>query len=212
MRKSIQLSGVLVAAALTAVACDRETPTATRQSDAPAAFDSTFATNPNRFFVQVERLGNPLVAEVFLEKREHETHNIFAPRRDAGHFTDDITFFTTTVGGRSAAYANTLAGALVGGSGDELRVFTDRAAGVTASTAAGAATVGWLSHALAPNNTGYGGRKLAGDDVVDKGLGAIFGTALGDTTRVTPGLVTDNVGSNDKTPVSTFPYLPEPTP
>jgi predicted permease len=53
---------------------------------------------------------------------------------------------------------------------------------------------------------GYGGRRLT-DDVVDIGLGAIFGSLLGNTNNVSPGLTTDNVGSNDVAFGATFPYL-----
>ena len=49
-----------------------------------------------------------------------------------------------------------------------------------------------------PVANGYGGRKLQGDDVVDKGLAVIFGSALGNNANVSPGLVTDNVDANDK--------------
>jgi hypothetical protein len=53
---------------------------------------------------------------------------------------------------------------------------------------------------------GYGGRTLT-DDVVDIGLGAIFGTLLGNPNNVTPGLTTDNVNANDASFRATFPYL-----
>lgn len=39
------------------------------------------------------------------------------------------------------------------------------------------------------------------------GLGAIFGTLLGNTNNVTPGLTRDNVAANDVPFRSTFPYL-----
>jgi hypothetical protein len=56
---------------------------------------------------------------------------------------------------------------------------------------------------------GYGGRKLRGDDTVDKGLGVIFGAALGGPVTA-PGLVTDNVGNTNPAPLNTFPYFPGP--
>jgi hypothetical protein len=39
----------------------------------------------------------------------------------------------------------------------------------------------------------------------------VFGTALGNTTNVSPGLVGDNVNENDKAALTTFPYIPAPT-
>ena len=53
---------------------------------------------------------------------------------------------------------------------------------------------------------GYGGRSLS-DDVVDIGLGALFGALLGNNAGVTPGLTTDNVAANDVAFGSSFPYL-----
>ena len=67
------------------------------------------------------------------------------------------------------------------------------------------ANVGWLTYVLDPAN-GYGGRKLMGDDVVDKGLAVTFGNALGNNNNVSPGLVTDNVNDPRAESVE-FPYL-----
>jgi hypothetical protein len=92
-----------------------------------------------------------------------------------------------------------------------LVVFMDRAPGVTAATANDPANTltGWLTYVLAPG-AGYGGRKLRGDDTVDKGLGVIFGPVL-DPNNVVPGLVTDNVPANDRMPLAAFPYFPDPS-
>jgi len=197
-------------------ACEQEQPTGLTQPGY-ASFDSTFATNTSRTFVQVERLGNPLFAEAFVMKREHTTHDAFSPDRDPGHFTDDVVDFLTTVAKRDQAYSNTVAGALLGmpnmDPGDKLRVFPNRAAGVTSTNRDAmrdAANVGFLSQVLTPGNAGYGGRKLEGDDVVDKYLMAGFGSALGGPVTA-PGLTTDNVDMNDKRARNTFPYFPEPT-
>ena len=146
-------------------------------------------TGNDRVYVQVERLGNPLVSEVFLAKRNHGFHNAGKPSTDvAGHATE-LKVFVTTVAGRDAAVANTLASVLLP---DMLIVQTDKAT----------TTAGWLTWALA---NGYGGRKLT-DDVVDAGLSAIFGSLLS-PNNVSAGLTTDNVGQNDKPFMTTFPYL-----
>lgn len=177
-------------------------------------------------FDQIERLANPLVSEVFVEKREHDHFNTSIPREDRAQFTDDIVGFVRNVAGRSQGVADALSATLVGdfargtgstGGGDMLMVFMDRAAGVTATIAndpanAAGNVVGWLTYLPVPplaGTMGYGGRKLRGDDTVDKGLLATFGPLL-DANNVSPGLATDNVPLNDGTFLTAFPYLPVP--
>ena len=143
----------------------------------------------DRVFVQVERLGNPLVSEVFLAKRNHGFHNAGKPSTDVANHSTELKSFVTTVAGRDQAVANTLASVLLP---DMLIVQTDKAPN----------TAGWLTWALA---NGYGGRKLT-DDVVDAGLSALFGNLLS-PNNVSPGLSTDNVSQNDKPFGTTFPYL-----
>lgn len=145
---------------------------------------------PAKVYVQVERLGNPLVSEVFFLKRDHPLHNITAPATDvANAFGDKIKAFTNGFN-RGPAIANTLAAVLVP---DMLLVFPNRAAN----------TSGWLSWALA---NGYGGRNIR-DDVVDAGLTAIFGNLLDPSAPVLAGLTSDNVSTSTRTYPSTFPYL-----
>jgi hypothetical protein len=151
--------------------------------------DNITGTASDRVFVQVERLGNPLVSEVFLAKRNHGFHNAGKPSTDVANHSAELKAFVTTVAGRDQSVANTLASVLLP---DMLIVQTDKAQ----------STAGWLTWALA---NGYGGRKLT-DDVVDAGLSAIFGSLLS-PNNVSPGLTTDNVNQNDKPFGSTFPYL-----
>lgn len=185
------------------------------EGEAPryAALDSTFASDTSRTFVQLERLANPLAMEVFVAKREHGAHDVLPPFRDPGLFTDDYVDFITGVAGRPTFLAQTVASVLLGqigtNEGDKLTVYTNRAPGVTAATAAQSNLVGWLTYVLAPGQ-GWGGRKLANDDVVDKGAGIVFGTVVTNQGTVSPGLVTDNVNSNDAVPLNTFPYFPLP--
>ncbi len=143
----------------------------------------------DRVFTQVERLGNPLVSEVFLAKRNHGFHNAGKPSTDAANHAAELKAFVATVAGRDATVQNTLAAVLLP---DMLIIQTDKAP----------ATAGWLSWAL---TNGYGGRKLT-DDVVDAGLAALFGTLLS-PNNVSQQLTTDNVSSNDSAFLTTFPYL-----
>ena len=146
-------------------------------------------TRSDRVYVQVERLGNPLVSEVLLAKRNHGFHNAGKPNTDVANHSAEVKAFVTNVAGRDASVANTLASVLLP---DMLIVQTDKAG----------SSAGWLSWALA---NGYGGRKLT-DDVVDAGLSALFGSLLS-PNNVSPGLTTDNVSANDKPFNATFPYL-----
>ena len=181
--------------------------------------DTVVIGDTAHIFTQVERLANPLAMEVFVDKRFHTAHDVYAPVRDPAEFTQDYVRFVTTVAGRSEDYARTIAGALLGtmeNPGDKLKVFTARAAGVTAAIANDpanpmSASTGWLTYILSPN-VGYGGRKLRGDDVVDKGSSVVFGTALGNMNNVSPGLVSDNVSNTNPAPLNTFPYFPGPNP
>jgi len=177
-------------------------------------------------FDQIERLANPLVNEVMVEKREHGHYNTSVPNEDRAQFTDDLVAFVRNVAGRPQSVADAIAATFVGdfargagstGGGDMLMVFMDRAPGVTATMAndpanQAGAVVGWLSYLPVPplaGAMGYGGRKLRGDDTVDKGLLAIFGPLLS-TVAVSPGLSTDNVPENDMAPLATFPYIAAP--
>ena len=158
--------------------------------------DDNDITGPtsDREFVQIERLGNPLVSEVFFMKRDHGLHNTSIPSTDvANGFKTKIEAFIRDVAGRNATVQTTVSSVLVP---DMLLVFPNR----------DPSTSGWLGWALA---NGWGGRNLA-DDVVDAGLAAVFGSLL-NGSNTSPGLSTDNVGSNDKSFGTTFPYLAAPT-
>ena len=161
---------------------------------AAAGCDENETTTPvtERTFNQIQRLGNPLVSEVFLAKRSHPVHGSLGPAQDTLYIRAELKDFVKNVAGRNTTVQNTLAAVLLP---DELIVQTDKDPG----------TAGWLSWALA---NGWGGRKLT-DDVVDAGLDAIFGPLL-DPNNTSPGLETDNVGANDVAFGTTFPYLAAP--
>lgn len=192
----------LAAAALLSAACGDDTRSIVEVQKPDTVTvtvrDTIRIGNTTVTFDQMERLGNPLVSEVFVDKREHPHFNASQPSEDVAQFRDDIVRFIRTVAGRDSAYAVAVASALTP---DELVVRLDKTGGGPYG-----ANVGWLTYVLDPAN-GYGGRKLQGDDVVDKGLGVIFGNALGNNANVSPGLVTDNVDANDRTHGATFPYL-----
>ena len=165
-----------------------------------ACSDSSSTTSPavvtTRSYNQVQRLGNPLVSEVFLAKKDHGFHGSVGPADDAAAFTAPLKGFVAAFRPNATGLQTTLASVLLP---DMLIVQTDKAT----------TSAGWLTWALA---NGWGGRKLT-DDVVDTGLSAIFSDLLDATQAVCkPGalpLCTDNVGSHS-TFTATFPYLAAP--
>lgn len=156
--------------------------------------DDNNGPNRNQTFNQVQRLGNPLVSEVLLQKRSHSTHGTTDPSDDATLVGPEIKGFVINTAGRSSAYADVLGSVLLP---DVLVIQTDK----------DPATAGWLSW-LPQLGNGYGGRKLT-DDVVDLALLAVFGDPFGLDPGGAAGkeaLTTDNVGS-DSPFTTTFPYL-----
>ena len=176
------LRALAAASLVFAAACEQD-------AAGPALDAMANASAANRAYKQVERLANPLVSEVMVMKNRHQLYNYGQPIEDIVQWTGDITGFVTGVAGRSPAYASAIAGALLP---DMLIVYPKR----------DGTPVFWLSWVF----NGYGGRSLS-DDVVDIGLGALFGSLLGNNTGVTPGLTTDNVAANDVAFGTTFPYL-----
>lgn len=176
MKRTKWLMPAVLGLGLLAVACD----------------DNAVMPATERTFNQMQRLGNPLVSEVFLAKRSHPVHGSLGPDQDVALLSPELKSFVANVAGRNQTVQNTLAAVLLP---DELIIQTDKDPG----------TAGWLSWALA---NGWGGRTLT-DDVVDAGLNAIFGPLL-DPSNTSPGLETDNVAANDHPFLATFPYLAAP--
>ncbi|HEX2449527.1 MAG TPA: DUF4331 family protein [Gemmatimonadales bacterium] len=170
----------------------------------PAACDdNTTAPTHNRMFDQVQRLGNPLVSEVLLQKRDHPTHGSIGPAEDASLTAPLALAFLTgpgSVAGRSSDYANVLGSVLIP---DMLIVQTDKDPGT-------AAWLNWVG--VAPLANGWGGRKLE-DDVVDLALLAVFGDPFGLDPSGANGkdaLTTDSVPFDSPGVTATFPYLAPP--
>ncbi|CAN5834804.1 hypothetical protein BH11GEM1_BH11GEM1_06510 [soil metagenome] len=175
-----------VAALAFAAACgsDSDTTGVITPTDAPKTFN------------QVQRLGNPLVSEVLLLKRDHGFHGSSNPSEDVANFTAPVKGFVAQFRPAATGLQNALAGTLLP---DMLQVQTDQPQ----------STAGYLSYVLSGTGKGFGGRKLA-DDVVDISLTAVFSDLLDPTQAVckpfTLPLCTDNVPSHGGfTPA--FPYL-----
>ncbi|HEV8446444.1 MAG TPA: DUF4331 family protein [Gemmatimonadaceae bacterium] len=181
--RALALAAAMSALALT-VGCSDDNDTTGPSSNSPRTFN------------QVQRLGNPLVSEVFLAKKDHGFHGSIGPDGDAAAFGGTVKGFVAAFRPQATTLQNTLASVLLP---DMLIVQTDKAT----------TTAGWLSWAL---SNGWGGRKLT-DDVVDVGLTGIFSDLLDPTQSVckpfTLPLCTDNVGSHS-TFQTAFPYLANP--
>ena len=156
----------------------------------------TAPTDAAKTYNQVQRLGNPLVSEVLLLKRDHGFHGSSNPSDDVGNFSAKVKGFVAQFRPNATGLQNALAATLLP---DVLTVQTDQPQ----------SSAGYLSYVLSGTGKGFGGRKLA-DDVVDISLTAVFSDLLDPTQAVckpfTLPLCTDNVPSHGGF-TSTFPYL-----
>ena len=138
-----------------------------------ACNDNGVGPDTRVFNTQIDRMGRPAIATVFIPSAQKQAFNTTAPQNDPATWGATVTASLMAFG-QSAANAAALTGVLLP---DILTVDASSAAGF------------------------LNGRRLA-DDVITAELGIIFGsnTALND----------DNVNANDRTFLSTFPYLAPP--
>ena len=155
----------------------------------------TPTTDAAKTYNQVQRLGNPLVSEVLLLKRDHLFHGSSNPSDDVANFTAPVKGFIAQFRPMATGLQTAIAATLLP---DMLQVQTDQQQ----------STAGYLGYVIA-GKPQYGGRKLT-DDVVDISLTAIFSDLLSATQSVckpfTLPLCTDNVPSHGGF-TTTFPYL-----
>ena len=162
-----------------------------------AAADDDEAVD-NTVYTQVEFLGNPLVSEVTILKKDHDGYNRSQPYASSVYGPQSLAFINA-FREKQPNVAATLGAVLYP---DMLIVESAQNPGKS----------GWLTWALLPGE-GWGGRNLE-DDVVDAGLMAIFGPLLDKNGTYCSGdfqLCTDNVGANEKAFLGSFPYLAAPT-
>lgn len=197
MLKTGYVAVMAMLASFTLAACSDSMQNDLTSVDPGQAVSAEDDGDDNAVYEQVEFLGNPLVSEVTIAKANHDAYNRTQPYNTAEFGPQSLAFINAFRGGQPAV-ANTLGAVLYP---DMLIVESSR----------NPATSGWLSWALA---NGWGGRNLS-DDVVDAGLSAIFGKIITATgaycDNFTLPLCTDNVGANDKSFGTTFPYLASPT-
>ncbi|MFN8571313.1 MAG: DUF4331 family protein [Gemmatimonadaceae bacterium] len=167
-------------------------------SDNPSQPGSMTADNDNSVvdastvYDQIEFLGNPLISEVTIVKANHDGYNQTQPYNTATYRPQTEQFVTSF--GRPQSLATLLGSVLYP---DILVVDPTKSP----------STAGWLSWALA---NGWGGRTLT-DDVTDVGLSAIFSSLLDPGNALCAPfqlpLCTDNIPTNDKQFLKSFPYL-----
>lgn len=213
MLKIRQAGAVLATLAVTVLstACDEEnTRTLVEvQTDTVTLVQTDTVTVGNQAleFNQIERLGRPITVEGLLDKGQHTLSNTTSPVNDSIFFFEPIVEFVVNKAGRPRELGEQIASILLP---DMILFFPNRAASNAAPPLAREnEKVGFLTWALFPGE-GVGGRKLDNDDVVDKALGAVFGSVLSNVD-VKPGLATDNVPES-QTDLNEFPYVAPPLP
>jgi hypothetical protein len=189
-RRGAGVAGATLAAAalISAAGCGDKTVSG------PSTVDA--GSNATTNFNQVQRLGNPLVSEVLLLKRDHAFHGSTGPETDVANFAPNVKGFIAQFRPQATGLQSAIAGTLLP---DMLIVDTSQPQ----------ATAGYLSYVLSSTGKAYGGRKLT-DDVVDISLSAVFSDLLDPTQFVCKPfalpLCTDNVASHGAF-TTTFPYL-----
>jgi hypothetical protein len=185
----------------------------------------------NTVFIQVDRVGNAGVTEVFSPWKRHDASNRTTPLLDTTAMQGDITNFVSTYGGRSTAIQNFIANLLTP---DVL--LADMSQSATGAEYLGYETAGqindYCSGYTKPGTGLFGGRALQ-EDVVTTTFSLVFGSLvpqIATNSNVpnapgpipddgqeknglngTPQLTTDNVSCNDKHyTLAQFPYLGAP--
>lgn len=155
---------------------------------------SSTPIDQNAQFTTADQMGRPAVNTVFISSSSKNSFNTTAPSNQSAAFRTEME---TNLSGLSPAYANESdANAL----GQDRNAFIDLlATDVLNVSLTGTTTFFDGTNVLT-------GRNLT-DDVISTELLLIFG---GEDGTENPGLSDDNVDSNDKTFLTTFPYLAAP--
>jgi hypothetical protein len=139
-------------------------------------------------YMQKDQMGRPGISTVFVGAARKDEFNNTLPTAMSGAFKTDIVNKLTAFGYTSNA----------------LGMSKDQFAGVLATDVLNVKMNGTTTFFDGTNV--LTGRALA-DDVIDTELLLIFGGPMGTSN---PGLTKDNVNSNDKAFMTTFPYLAAP--
>ena len=141
-------------------------------------------------YVQADQMGRPAINTVFVDSNEKDTFNTTIPSNQGAAFQSK---FQSKLLALNANY-------------------TTNALGMDAATFTGALATDVLTVSLDGTTTFFDGTNVLtgrnlSDDVISVELLLIFGGPNGTDN---PGLTDDNVSSNDKTFLTSFPYLASP--
>jgi hypothetical protein len=145
-------------------------------------------------YTQQDQMGRPAVNTVFVSSASKDAFNVTVPSEQNAMFQ---SMFQTNLEAISPAYANV---------GDK------NALGLDSATFTGLLSTDVLNVSLDGTTTFYDGTNVLtgralNDDVITVELLLIFG---GEDFMENPGLSNDNVDANDKTFLTSFPYLASP--
>lgn len=148
-------------------------------------------------YVQQDQMGRPAVGTVFASSGSKDNFNVTVPSEQNAAFQ---SMFQTNLENLSPAYNTPL---------------DENALGLTSAAFSGLLATDVLNVSLDGTTTFFDGtnvltgRRLA-DDVITVELILIFGGETGLTAPEFPGLSNDNVSTNDKAFLTSFPYLASP--
>jgi len=188
---NIKLFAIAIVASLTAFNCNNDDDNNIDDGPVGPDFSGTY--------VQQDQMARPAINTVFVSDGNKDAFNTTIPTNQDAMFQ---AAFQTKLETLSPAYGNP---------GDE------NALGQDAATFTGLLATDVLNVSLDGTTTFFNpspltvlkGRELM-DDVIDVELILIFGGEQGLTSPEAPGLVSDNVDSNDKAFLTSFPYLASP--
>ncbi|WP_179336545.1 DUF4331 family protein [Winogradskyella ludwigii] len=186
---NIKLFAVAILASMTAMNCSNDDDNTTGSTD--ISFTGTYA--------QEDQMGRPAINTVFVNDGMKDAFNTTIPSDMGAAFQ---SAFQTKLETLSPAY-------------DPASPDDANALGFTAAQFTGVLATDVLTVSLDAPTTFFDGTNiLTGrnltDDVIDVELILIFGGEEGLTNPEFPGLVSDNVSSNDKAFLTSFPYLASP--
>lgn len=160
--------------------------------------DSSTPIDSNAQFTTADQMGRPAVNTVFISSSSKNSFNTTAPSNQSAAFRTEME---TNLSGLSPAYANEADANALGQNRD---AFIDLLATDVLNVSLNGQTT--FADLTTDPITVLTGRNLT-DDVISTELLLIFG---GEDGTENPGLSDDNVDSNDKQFLSTFPYLAAP--
>jgi len=188
---NIKIFALAIVASLTAFNCNNDDDNNIDDGPTGPDFSGTY--------VQQDQVARPAINTVFTDDGMKDQFNTTIPSNQGSMFQAP---FQTKLEALSPAYGNPGdANAL----GQDAATFTGLLATDVLNVSLDGATTFFNPDPL----TVLTGRALA-DDVIDVELILIFGGENGLTDPEVPGLVSDNVDSNDKPFLTSFPYLASP--